>query len=156
MGMFDRVHVHGPAFVCSEGHDLSGEEFQTKDFACVLDDVSMALGEPMTCGGRAGLGFAIKANERPYNATVEVYCDCTQCPCFVQARTFNLCPVGVNFEVVIENDIVMAVKRTSPTTAEFLETEPKQGYMDGCLGPMTRDEAEAMRQEHWRQVREVR
>lgn len=39
MGLFDYVTVRGPSFVCSEGHDLSGEEFQTKDFGCEMGQV---------------------------------------------------------------------------------------------------------------------
>jgi hypothetical protein len=31
MGLYDTVKVSDPRFVCSEGHDLSDEEFQTKD-----------------------------------------------------------------------------------------------------------------------------
>ena len=43
MGLFDTVTVRDPRFVCSEGHDLSDEEFQTKDLGCTMGSATIGF-----------------------------------------------------------------------------------------------------------------
>lgn len=44
MGMFDSVYFVDGAPKCGEGHDLAGEEFQTKDLDCNLDQYAIEGG----------------------------------------------------------------------------------------------------------------
>lgn len=138
MGMFDWAHCNGPEFVCSEGHDLSGEEFQTKDLDCTLGDVVIEGGRVQfhDSGLRFdGQGLGPPAVS-PYTGTIDVGCTCKKCPAFVQAKTFNLIGTDVSFDVEIVNDEVKSVTRTSPSTAEQLRDTPTRPWMAGCYGPV--------------------
>lgn len=150
MGMFDYYRVSHPAFTCSEGHDLGDEEFQGKDGDCTMAEHE--IGDVLTLGE----GVFGGTEERPrFTSTVDVYCDCTRCPAFVQARTHNLVATGVEFAVTIEGETcrVLRVERTSPSTADFLRDEPAREYMRGCLGPMPYDEAQRIHREGLGQAR---
>lgn len=138
MGMFDWVHSDDPRFVCSEGHRIVS--MQTKDCDCTLGTISIDAGGRVT-QHKGPLGFA---HVGPMNETLEVYGDCDQCPALVQAKTLNLCSVGVDFDVTVENDIVTRVHRASPTTAEHLAKDVAQPYMAGCAGPMPYADAMAI------------
>jgi hypothetical protein len=135
VGLFDYVECDRPEFVCTEGHDLRGEEFQTKD-----------LGETM---GSAHIGDRLDLRDggwgesmsRPFSGTIEVYANCRRCPAFVQAETFNTHPVGVMFDVEIADDVVVKVTRTGKTSAEQLAEAPTLDYMPGCRGPMSYEDA---------------
>lgn len=141
MGLFDYVHCSGPEFVCSEGHDLTAEEFQSKDFGCTMGDVSISSTSIDLDSGKWGDG----PPERPLLGRFYVYCTCRRCPAFIQAKTANMCSHGVTFCIEVVDDRVRSIKRASPPTAEWLESEPKQSYMAGCLGPMPYDEAQSLR-----------
>lgn len=144
MGLFDTIKIDDdPRFVCSEGHLLYGEEFQTKDLGCTMghafiDVVGHDVSRMRFYDG--GYGDPV---QQPLLGRFDIYCNCRQCPAFVQAKTANVCPVTVDFEVEVVDDVVRAVKRISATTAHFLENEPKQKYMAGCEGPMTYEAAVA-------------
>lgn len=135
MGLFDYVHCDRPEFVCSEGHDLRDEEFQTKD-----------LGETM---GSASIGNTITIYDggygdtqpSPFSGTIEIYATCRRCPAFVQAETFNTHPVSVEFAVEIRDDKVMSVVRTSKSSAEQIAEAPTLEYMPNCRGPMSYEDA---------------
>ena len=131
MGLFDYVHVTDDRFVCSEGHPLSGEEFQTKDLGCTMGDSHIDRGRLHLNSGNYGEDPSI-----PFNGTIDVYCTCTKCPAFVQYGTGNLCPSGASFDVEIVGGVVVSVSRTSPSTEEFLASEPLRPYMKDCEGPM--------------------
>lgn len=146
MGLFDYVHVTGPAFVCSEGHALAGEEFQSKDFGCTMGHVAIGSVGSAVMMDDGGYGAAMVPGLTDY---IEVYGDCTQCPAFVQTGTGNLVPVWCNFKVHVVKDVVQSIERTSPTTAEFLESTPKQPYMVGCFGPMPHSETWVLRKKIW-------
>lgn len=134
MGMFDYVSVSGPEFVCSEGHDLSDEEFQSKDFGCEMGQVRIECGR-VSCRA-ACLGTPSAESDQ-----VEVYGTCRRCPAFVQRGTGNLIACWVEFAVKLDGDAVVSVTRTSPPTAEFLRGTPLEKYMRGCEGPMPHTEA---------------
>ncbi len=136
MGCFDYVEVDREEFKCSEGHVLEGAEFQTKDLGCTMGH--WIIGETLT-GEDGGWG---EDTPRPFTGTVDIYASCEECPAFIQAKTFNLCDHWVEFRVEIVEDIVRKVTRTSPPTSEWIETEPKEKWMAGCLGPMPHAEAE--------------
>lgn len=136
MGLFDRVQVAGEAFRCSEGHDLSGQEFQTKDLGCTMGHWLIA---DRFSGEDGGFG---DPPEHPFSGSVEIYAECSMCPAFVQAGTFNLCPCVVEFMVKVVGDEVQEVRRTSPDTGAQVEAYPKEKWMKGCLGPIPYDEAE--------------
>ena len=135
MGFFDYVHVSDDRFVCSEGHPLSGEEFQSKDFGCVMGSVGITDG---VLSFHAG---CIDEEPSPDSNEAEVYCDCKQCPAFVQDGTGNLVACWVEFRIKIEGNRVVSVERTSKPTAEWLTHEPAQDHMKDCEGPMTYAEA---------------
>lgn len=146
MGLFDYVTVDHPSFVCSEGHDLRGAEFQTKD-----------LGETM---GHAYVGSWIDFIHGGWGpdqvgsitGEIEVYCSCHQCPVYIQARTGNLMDIWCEFTVEIVEDIVRSVKRTSESTADWLASIPNLKYMEGAEGPMAFAEASVKRREALRAV----
>lgn len=135
MGLFDYVTVRDPRFVCSEGHDLTGEEFQSKDFGEQMGRVT--IGED----GRISTRAVCLGDPSPDADEVEIYCTCTQCPAFVQFGTGNLCACDVTFALALTGDVVVAVKRGSPTTREWLEAEPLERHMRRCEGPMPYAEA---------------
>jgi len=142
MGLFDTVTVRDARFVCSEGHDLSGEEFQTKDLGCTMgsaaiDTVSAPDTKHLTLYG----GGWNRPPRLPFLGRIHVYCSCSSCPAFVQAGTGNLCPTNVTFEVEVIDDMVRAITRVSESTADFLVNEPQKPYMVGCEGPMSHEEA---------------
>lgn len=136
MGLFDYVKVSGPEFKCSEGHDLSGEEFQTKDLGCTMGNATIADGKLTTTPSDWGAPFIPGGM-----ALIEIYCNCTRCPAFVQAKTFNLVDHGVTFKVLLEKDVVQRVERVGETSAEFVANTPKQPWMKDCRGPMLYQEA---------------
>lgn len=131
MGLFDYVKCDDQRFVCSVGHDLRGEEFQTKDLGCTMGESSIANGRVEFSSGGWG-----DAPDLPITDTLHVYCNCTKCPAFVQDKTFNLVPTWVEFRVEVVAGEVRDITRVSPSTAEFLATEPHKPYMAGCRGPM--------------------
>jgi hypothetical protein len=137
MGLFDYVHVHDARFVCSEGHDLRGEEFQTKDLGCTMGD--SAIGADGVLDFRDG-GYG-DPPKMPLNETIATYCTCRKCPAFVQDGTSNLIAMGVDFEVKFEGGRAVSVTRVGATTAEWLAKTPGETWMVGCLGPMTYEEA---------------
>lgn len=135
MGLFDYVSCDHPAFVCSEGHDLRDEEFQTKDLGCTMGSASIGNGIDIRDGGWG------ETQPRPFTGTIEVYTDCKKCPAFVQNETFNMHPVSVEFDVQIVADDVVSIKRTSAATAEQLAQAPRLDYMPDCRGPMKYEDA---------------
>lgn len=138
MGLYDHVHVDDERFVCSEGHPLSGEEFQSKDFGCTMGDVSVSGGRVGFAPGEWGDGPV----ERPLLGRFCIYTTCKKCPAFVQAHTCNLCDMSVEFVIEVIDDAIRKVTRVGPTTAEWLRDEPKKPYMDGARGPMPWAEAQ--------------
>lgn len=132
MGMFDYVRVRDPRFVCSEGHDLGGEEFQTKDFGCTMGYVGIADDRVNLENG--GYGDSPK---RPLLGRFDVGCRCAKCPAFVQFGTGNAIACGVNFDVEIIDDAIRSIKRTSPSAAEFVRDQPLLRHMKRCEGPMS-------------------
>jgi hypothetical protein len=138
VGVFDYVRVEGEAFRCSEGHDLAGEEFQTKDLGCTMGQ--WLIGERFS-GKDGGYG---EAPELPFIGRIHIYSGCRQCPALVQAGTMNLCETPVGFVVEIVDDLVRKVRRVSPDTATFLAEYAQEEFMRGCYGPMPYGEAEEM------------
>lgn len=157
MGLFDRLTCQDPRFVCSEGHHLGAEEFQTKDLGCTMghatiDVADLFVFEPAMWG------------EPEVGTMIAIYADCTQCPAFVQAGTGNLCAAWVEFAVELaeigrKGDHYTArvnhVRRTSEPTAEWLRTEPAKPWMKGCLGPMSWDQAQSAHMDHYVRSRVV-
>lgn len=135
MGLFDTVRCTHGSFVCSEGHDLSSQDFQTKDLGQTMGNWSISH---ILEGKDGGWGEEIT---RPFLGRINVYGDCPRCPALVQAGTMNFCPTAVEFEVEIVDDIVRSVKRISEDTQKQLQTEKQQPWMEDCYGPMDYDEA---------------
>lgn len=145
MGLFDTINVDGDKrFTCTEGHLLDREEFQSKDFGATMGHVSMYVDDRSHVARTfaefydGGYGDGV---DTPLLGRFVIYCDCRQCPAFVQAETGNICPVGVEFKVEIVDGMVRDVTRISEPTAEFLVNEPNKPYMVGCEGPMTYEAA---------------
>jgi hypothetical protein len=146
MGMFDYYRVSGPAFVCSEGHDLTGEEFQGKSLSCTLASHKID-GDRLTLGA----GYSNKTEALPhYTTTIFVGSQCPRCPAFLQAHTYNIFHTYVDFAVAVEGRTgrVLAIERCSETTAEFLRTTPLLESMAGGMGPLPCEEAERIRMEN--------
>ena len=160
MGLFDRLTCADQRFVCSEGHHLGHAEFQTKDLGCTMghatiDEAGAFVYQPGGWGDPDPvLGMA------PW-PTIAIYCDCRQCPAFVQPGTGNLIDMWVQFDVKLADlavkdnpDVytgrVVSVLRTSEPTALWLSTEPLKPYMKGCAGPMPWAEAHEAHIEHFR------
>lgn len=135
MGMYDVVRVDSQ-FRCSEGHDLSGEEFQTKDFGETFGDISVSGTSIIIQPGKYGY-----PPKRPLLGRFVIYGSCRKCPAFVQADTFNVVECWVEFELEVVDNVVRAINMESPTTAEFLKNMPKETWMEGCHGPMSYEEA---------------
>jgi hypothetical protein len=146
MGLFDYVHVKpdDARFVCSEGHSLSGQEFQSKDFGCTMGDVTIIGNQIVLEDG--GYGDSPK---HPLLGRFYVYCSCHQCPVFVQANSGNLCDVECTFEIEVVDDVIRSVKRVSASTADWLASEPQREWMKNCHGPMPHGEAWAIRKRIW-------
>ena len=128
MGLFDRLECVGPEFVCSEGHDLSGEEFQTKGLGCTMGGGLITHGKLRFCDGGCG--------DEDREVPLEIYCTCRKCPAFVQFGTGNEISCGVEFEVMLDGDRVVSVKRVSQDTADWLASTPLERHMHRCEGPM--------------------
>lgn len=135
MGLFDYVHCDHPVFVCSDGHDLRDEEFQTKDLGCTMGSAS--IGERISIHD-GGYGDTQPA---PFSGSIQIYADCHSCPAFVQDVTFNLHPVCVEFLVEISGDVVTKITRTSASSAEQVAAAPLLEYMPNCRGPMSYEDA---------------
>lgn len=131
MGMYDYVTVEGEAFVCSEGHDVSDREFQTKDFDCVLGYIH--VGDVIST--EAGC-LRIAPDLGKFESHFDIGTACEKCPAFVQAETFNLCPVSVDFRVYHQGERLIRVERISESTFDFIASEPGRVHMGGCRGPM--------------------
>lgn len=138
MGMFDWVHVDRDEFVCSEGHSLRNEEFQTKDFDCVLGHVY--VGHTLTTSPGV-MDAAIDLGT--FQSYFDIGCSCKQCPAFVQADTFNLVPAVVEFRIHFIASKILKIERISESTAEFIAREPGERWMGNCRGPMPYQDAAA-------------
>jgi hypothetical protein len=137
MGLFDYVTVNDPCFVCSNGHDLSAEEFQSKDFGCTMGRVVIENERVSSHDGYFGKPEAD-------SKTVEIYCTCRQCPAFVQFGTGNLIGCDVTFEIELDGSAVKLVTRTSPATNDWLRDESLKRHMKRCEGPMPYRDAELL------------
>lgn len=145
MGMFDYVRVSGPEFVCSEGHDLSGEEFQTKDLGCTLGYATIRSGRMHFEPHLIERGRSAEDYQR-FPRVISIGCTCSRCPGFVQANTGN--PVGcdVDFEVdLVYDGTVLHARRVGMSTSEWMEWVVAQPWMAGAEGPMPYTEAREMR-----------
>ncbi len=145
MGLFDYVHVEGAEFVCSEGHDLTNEEFQTKDLGCTMGSASFADGKLTHRDG----GYGDGSPRRPLLGRFYVYTACKQCPVFVQAKTGNIVDVDCTFELEFVDDVARSVKRVSKSTAEFLRDTPNETWMKDCIGPMPHSDTWEVRKRIW-------
>lgn len=145
MGLFDHVTVKDPRVVCSNGHDLSAEEFQSKDFGCEMGWVAIENGH---VSSRAVFLGKPEADSNK----IEIYGTCQQCPAFVQFGTGNLIGCDVSFEIELDGDTIKAVVRTSPATNDWLHDEPLEPYMKRCEGPMSYQDAERLHR-HYREHR---
>ncbi len=138
MGMFDYYSVSGPEFVCSEGHDLSAEEFQGKSLDCTLAMHSIVDGM-LTLGDGQSLPR--------WTTTIFVGACCSRCPAYVQAVTANIIHAGdCDFAVTVEGKTgkILAIERHGTSTAEFIAAEPAREWMRGAIGPMPLDAAEEL------------
>lgn len=136
MGLFDYVECDGTEFVCSEGHSLVSEEFQTKDLGKSMGRWHIATtltGEP---GGCQMADEWPAERYRALTATLNVYCSCTKCPAFLQAVSANVIDVWCEFDVELVAGVVKTVRRVSESTADFLAKASTRDYLKGAEGPM--------------------
>lgn len=140
MGYFDRIYIDDPQLVCSEGHDMVMQELQTKDLGCTGGDSCIENGRLSIEAGLAG-----PAPSLPFNGKISVYGSCQECLVFVAPRTGNIHDVWVEFEIEIVDDAVRSIRRTSAPTSEQLAATPQLPFMQGCLGPMSYEEAAGVR-----------
>ena len=130
MELYDRLECHGPEFVCSEGHDLSSEEFQTKALGQTMGYGTIKNGVlTFEDGGYGHDGYRVIAIDRLKSAAIPkrdsplvLYCGCTQCPALMPPARGHIEAAWhplVEFAVVMEDDRVVSVTRTSQTSAEW-------------------------------------
>lgn len=132
MGLFDRILVRDPRMVCSEGHSMSDDEFQTYDLGRTNGDAEVVDGRLSFQDGGNGRPVAM-----PFTGRLTVYTDCEQCPAFVQTGTLNLHMAWVEFEIDLQDGVVTDIRRISQSTAEWLAEVPSLPYMKGAMGPMS-------------------
>jgi len=149
MGMFDYVTADDERIVCSEGHRI--RQLQTKDLNCTLARVEIADG--VVAAHPSFLGV-VEPAVHPLTDTIEIYGDCDECPCFVQAGTANLVQVWCEFDVRVVADRIESVTRTSASTAEFLADRPP--WLEGAFGPMSLADAQVQRESMWAAMRAAR
>lgn len=149
MGMYDYATVEPGAFFCSAGHDLHDEEWQTKDFECVLGYVRVGKGSLTYEGSGLRLGSPWPG-DKPYIGRVHIYTSCSRCPVLVQAGTGNLCPLDVTYELEIIDNKIRTSTRISEDLSAWLVSEPTKDYMRNCRGPIPLGESWPIRQEMWR------
>ena len=150
MGLYDTLTVSNEAFKCSEGHDLSDAEYQTKDLGRTMGywHISDVLtGEPGEYGDPL---------PKPVSGVLEIYCTCKECPAFVQAGTGNLVDCGVTFAVEVHRDKVTRIERQGMTTKEWLAYERAQTWMQGCEGPMSWEDAYKRHSQYHQRERDPR
>lgn len=124
----------------SEGH--AQRDLQSKDFDCEL--------APLIIKGD-------RVAEMSGDFVFDVHTSCEQCPAFVTAYPVcNVIEPWVEFKVTVKNGRIASVEPTAPSTAQWLEREPKEDYMQGARGPMTHAEAVALRDEEYRRKQEER
>ena len=140
MGLYDRIHVprDDARFHCSEGHAL--DELQSKDFGETMGDVHIAGDTIRTAAGDWGRE---DRPDHPLNGRFLCYSDCTACPAFVTPNG-NIVQPWVEFEMEIVDDEIRRVERVSRSTAEWLETEPRETYMRDAVGPLPHGEAKEL------------
>lgn len=134
MGTYDRVTCSDPRIVCSEGHDLRGtdNDLQTKDLGCTMGWAEISDGRLVFKNGDYG-----EPLPRPFTGVFTAYCACRRCPAFVQAGTRNIVECWVHFEIDVVDDVVRDIRRVSPSTADWLVSEPNEPWMIDCEGPMS-------------------
>lgn len=132
MGNYDLIETTCEWCRCSEGHDLRPELLQTYDLGrtmgnWTLDDDELR-GEPGTWGEPVDL---------PLTGMLSVYTFCRECPALLQPETWNVLQAWVEWEIDLEANRVVAVRRISETTAAWIERE----RAEGAIGPMPLAEA---------------
>ncbi len=142
MGVYDSVCVQGPhRWTCSEGHDLTGVEWQTKDLGCTMGSWTLAARLDGTPGSEG------EQIELPFTGRIAIYTDCTRCPALFDELDAggNVIVPWIEFEVDVVDSVVRGAERVSESTPEHLARWIEQ-Y--GCEGPMTYAEAVAMQRSH--------
>ena len=131
MGMYDTVIV-GDGFFCSAGHDLSNQDFQTKDLGETMG--TWHLGKYLS--GTPG-GYGDPVDEKGFTGLISIYTSCTDCPAFVQGSTFNVIDHSVEFEVQLVAGCPVSIKMVSESVDAFIRNTPRQPWMrNAYLGPM--------------------
>ena len=127
MGLFDTVRVN-ERFTCSEGHDLTGEGWQSKDFGETGGDVIIE-GDTVTLKP----GDWGDSPMRPLLGRFGIYTTCKKCPAFVQRDTGNIVGHWVEYMLEIVDDRIRMIKRMGYI--------PKLEWMKDAYGPMPYEEA---------------
>lgn len=128
MGLFDRLMCHDPEFLCSEGHGLGGEEFQTKSLGCTMG--YGAIRDRLLTFRDGGWGDATE-RETP----LDVYCTCRQCPAIMPppgSQTPTAIHPWVEFAVELDGDRVVSISRTSKSTSEYTAEVMLWPHMGGA------------------------
>lgn len=139
MGLYDTLRITHDLARCPDGHDLSEQEWQTKD-----------LGESMGAFHLDETG-EIKPldlpEERwrpslfPPKGTVQVYTDCPECPVWVQKGTGNVIHADVDYELQFEGTRLTGYLRTTVPYAEQLAKRQASTWFEGAVGPLSDAEA---------------
>jgi hypothetical protein len=116
VGMFDYANIYdgyteagelvpNTHFKCPAGHDLKGEEFQTKDFGCTLGEVQIYPDEVLF---NPSIWSAAEA-ETVGTGTFNVYTGCLVCR---PAKPGLMHGLWCEFEMVLESWKIISVKAT--------------------------------------------
>jgi hypothetical protein len=126
MGLYDHVIVTGEWCRCSEGHDLRGEPLQTYELGRTMGDWVLAdelRGEP------GGYGEPVSM---PVSGTLLACTFCRECPAFLQLVNWEVLSAWVEFEIDLDAGRLIAARRISESSADWIETERARG----SIGPM--------------------
>ncbi len=145
MGMFDSLRCIGPQFVCSRGHSLADEEFQTKDFDCELawhlienDTLTFYGAEAVRESEVSKHGIFERHEHAPHLGNIFVYTSCHQCPCYVYGEVGTVVACWCEFKVRLVDNKVEAVERTAEDYDEFAR---RQAELPDLAGPIPLAEA---------------
>lgn len=117
--MFDRIKIYDDGYRCSEGHDLRGEEFQTKGLDCDLSDFAISRGRLQ--------------GKLAFTGELFIYTSCSQCPAFVQPESAVVVECWVEFKIDLVESGVRSIELVSTPSAAWAASEMRGGQR----GPMT-------------------
>lgn len=143
MGLYDSVTVTGSGWTCPEGHDLTGEDWQTKDLGETMG--GWTFGEP---GSEIVESRHGAYNDVEIESVIRIYTSCPKCPHMLQAKTYNVLDLWVEYELAMADRLILTRKLISEPLAETMAYWLAIGG-DGVI--RTKEEAHKEQNRRWRE-----